>query len=222
MHRLRPYFLEPSNVDVLAFHEAFSDIVALFQRFSYRELLAEHIQASEGELQKSKMLAELAQQFGQAPEPGSGTHAPLPSALRRTRSPPHAPVSRRGGSAGAAQASGASPGCRHHKPTGPTLEILKAFALARFFDAVVCGDTLLKRKPDPAPLLVAAARLEIAPAETIVVGDNYPVVAAARAAAMRVMIVTWGYLRGCSEKLEGDCILQGFADVPQAIAALGR
>ena len=33
VHRLRPYFLEPSNVDVLAFHEAFSDIVALFQRF---------------------------------------------------------------------------------------------------------------------------------------------------------------------------------------------
>lgn len=66
VHRLRPYFLEPSNVDVLAFHEAFSDIVSLFQRFSYRELLAEHIQASEGALQKSKMLMELAQQFGQA------------------------------------------------------------------------------------------------------------------------------------------------------------
>jgi len=109
-----------------------------------------------------------------------------------------------------------------NKPTGPTLEILKAFALARFFDAVVCGDTLPKRKPDPAPLLVAAARLEIAPAETIMVGDNYHDVAAARAAAMRVMIVTWGYLRGCSEKLGVDCILQSFADLPQAIAALGR
>src|SRR5262249_9438615 len=35
IHRLRRYFLEPTNVDVLAFHEAFADIVALFQRFSY-------------------------------------------------------------------------------------------------------------------------------------------------------------------------------------------
>ena len=34
--RLRRYFLEPSNVDVLAFHEGFSDIIALLQHFSYR------------------------------------------------------------------------------------------------------------------------------------------------------------------------------------------
>jgi hypothetical protein len=89
VHRLRPYFLEPSNVDVLAFHEAFSDIVALFQRFSYRELLAEHIQASEGELQKSKMLVELAQQFGQAMGSGKGLRSaidekPHPGKLAKT------------------------------------------------------------------------------------------------------------------------------------------
>ena len=77
VHRLRPYFLEPSNVDVLAFHEAFSDIVALFQRFSYRELLAEHIQASEGALQKSKVLMELAQQFGQAMGSGKGLRSAI-------------------------------------------------------------------------------------------------------------------------------------------------
>jgi len=50
VHRLRRYFLEPTNVDVLAFHEAFADIVALFQRFSYRDILREHIQASRGRL----------------------------------------------------------------------------------------------------------------------------------------------------------------------------
>lgn len=70
VHRLRPYFLEPTNVDVLAFHEAFSDIVALFQRFSYRDLLIEYIQSSQGKLVESKMLIELAQQFGYAT--GSG------------------------------------------------------------------------------------------------------------------------------------------------------
>lgn len=83
VHRLRPYFLEPSNIDVLAFHEAFSDIVALFQRFSYRELLAEHIQASAGKLQDSKMLTELAQQFGQATGSGKG----LRSAIGETPHP---------------------------------------------------------------------------------------------------------------------------------------
>jgi hypothetical protein len=33
-HRLRRYFLHPSNEDVLAFHEGFADVVALFQHFS--------------------------------------------------------------------------------------------------------------------------------------------------------------------------------------------
>ena len=92
VHRLRPYFLEATNIDVLAFHEAFSDIIALFQRFSYRELLVEHIQASEGELQKSKMLMELAQQFGQATGTGKGLRSaidkdPSPANLAKAREP---------------------------------------------------------------------------------------------------------------------------------------
>ena len=40
MHR---YFVEPSNPDVLAFHEAFADIVALFQHFSLPEVLRHQI-----------------------------------------------------------------------------------------------------------------------------------------------------------------------------------
>ena len=37
--RLRTYFTEPSNRDVLAFHEGFADIVAIFQHFSFRDIL---------------------------------------------------------------------------------------------------------------------------------------------------------------------------------------
>lgn len=64
--RLRRYFLEPSNVDVLAFHEGFADIVALFQRFSFQELLAGQIQTVHGNLREKSDLVKLAQQFGQA------------------------------------------------------------------------------------------------------------------------------------------------------------
>jgi hypothetical protein len=90
VHKLRRRFLEPTNIDVLAFHEAFSDIVALFQRFSYRDLLAEHIQAAEADLSKSVMLLELAQQFGQAIGSGKGLRSaidkrPDPSRLAKAR-----------------------------------------------------------------------------------------------------------------------------------------
>src|SRR5262245_8775091 len=64
--RLRRYFLEPSNRDVLAFHEGFADIVALFQHFSFQELLREHVQRTRTDLRKPGGLVELARQFGHA------------------------------------------------------------------------------------------------------------------------------------------------------------
>lgn len=77
VHRLRRYFLEPTNFDVLAFHEGFADIVALFQRFSYPEILRDHIQSSRGDIQEEAMMVGLAQQFGEA----TGRGAALRSAI---------------------------------------------------------------------------------------------------------------------------------------------
>jgi len=63
LHRL---YVEPSNPDVLAFHEAFADIVALFQHFSFPEVLRDQIAETRGDLAQQNLLAKLAQQFGQA------------------------------------------------------------------------------------------------------------------------------------------------------------
>ncbi|MFL6037997.1 MAG: hypothetical protein ACJ74B_05135 [Gaiellaceae bacterium] len=59
-------FNEPSNPDVLAFHEAFADIVALFQHFSFPQALRHQIAATRGDLASQNKLGELAQQFGWA------------------------------------------------------------------------------------------------------------------------------------------------------------
>jgi hypothetical protein len=63
MHR---EFNEPTNPDVLAFHEAFADLVALFLHFSLPNVLRHQIAASRGDLASQNRLGELAQQFGQA------------------------------------------------------------------------------------------------------------------------------------------------------------
>jgi hypothetical protein len=62
---MHPYFNEPSNEDVWAFHEAFADIMALFQHFTYPEVLAHQIASTRGDLQTDNLLGQLAQQFGQ-------------------------------------------------------------------------------------------------------------------------------------------------------------
>jgi hypothetical protein len=68
--RLRPHFLHDSNPDVLAFHEGFADIVAIFQHFTFRSILAATIQKTRGNLRSRTALGSLAQQFGYAT--GSG------------------------------------------------------------------------------------------------------------------------------------------------------
>jgi hypothetical protein len=81
--RLRPLFLEPSNMDVRAFHEGFADIVAIFQHFSFQDILSEHIQSTRSDITKPNPLVELAQQFGQA----TGSGKALRSALDKLDKP---------------------------------------------------------------------------------------------------------------------------------------
>jgi hypothetical protein len=89
---LHPYFGEPSNMDVLALHEAFADIVALFQHFSHPEVLRHQIAQTRGDLSSTNLLAELAQQFGQATGKRGALRSaigkdPDPAAFQSTREP---------------------------------------------------------------------------------------------------------------------------------------
>jgi hypothetical protein len=63
---LHRFFADASNPDVLAFHEAFADIVALFQHFTQPEALRHQIAKTRGDLASQNLLGELAHQFGQA------------------------------------------------------------------------------------------------------------------------------------------------------------
>lgn len=58
---------------------------------------------------------------------------------------------------------------------------------------LIGGDTLAERKPHPLPLLTAAERIGVAPAQCVYVGDDERDILAARAAAMPSVAVLWGY-----------------------------
>jgi hypothetical protein len=64
MHRR---FLNATNPDVLAFHEAFADIVALFQHFTFPEILVHQIASTQGNIRSHQtLLSQLAGEFGRA------------------------------------------------------------------------------------------------------------------------------------------------------------
>ena len=57
---MREYFLEPTNRDTLAFHEALSDVIAMLQHFTFPEPLLDTIQRTGGRLHLTSLDPELA------------------------------------------------------------------------------------------------------------------------------------------------------------------
>lgn len=80
---IHPRFLENTNKDVPAFHEAFSDIIALLQRFTLKELVVNQLMKTAGQLDKFNFLGELATQLGTALNNGRGA---LRSAIGHSKS----------------------------------------------------------------------------------------------------------------------------------------
>ncbi|HEX7368734.1 MAG TPA: HAD-IA family hydrolase [Rhodanobacteraceae bacterium] len=62
--------------------------------------------------------------------------------------------------------------------------------------AVVGGDTLPQRKPDPAPVLHACTLAAVKPAQCVFVGDDPRDIQAGRAAGLYTVAAAWGYLGG--------------------------
>jgi len=80
---LRARFSEPSGPDVISFHEAFADVIAIFQHFSYEKILQAAIRKTQGNLEKAKLLGDIGRQFGDT----TGPMKSLRSAIEDTSSP---------------------------------------------------------------------------------------------------------------------------------------
>jgi phosphoglycolate phosphatase len=71
--------------------------------------------------------------------------------------------------------------------------ILERLGIAKYFDCIVGGDTLLQRKPDPAPVLEALRRLKGMASEAVMVGDSENDISAGRGAGTMTCAVTYGF-----------------------------
>lgn len=78
-------FQDASNPDVPAFHEAFADIVALFQHFTIPELVHFEISRARGDLSAASLLAGLAKQFGEGSSRGGPLRNYRDPAMRKLR-----------------------------------------------------------------------------------------------------------------------------------------
>ncbi len=87
-------------------------------------------------------------------------------------------------------------GCVTNKAAQFTEPLLADLGIAGYFSIVVSGDTLPVRKPDPGPLLHAAAHFGTSPEASLMVGDSVSDVQAARAAGFQIICMSYGYNHG--------------------------
>lgn len=81
-----------------------------------------------------------------------------------------------------------------NKPGWLAGPLLAGLGLDQRMACLVSGDTLPVRKPHPEPLLHAAQAIGVAPPSCVYVGDALRDIEAARAAGMRAVVASFGYV----------------------------
>jgi phosphoglycolate phosphatase len=99
-------------------------------------------------------------------------------------------------------------------------KLLQELGLAERFALIAGADTFAARKPDPAHLLGAIAKVGGRSGLAVMIGDSETDVTAARRARVPVVAVAWGYSAVPARELNADRVVERFAEVPEAATAL--
>jgi HAD superfamily hydrolase (TIGR01509 family) len=87
------------------------------------------------------------------------------------------------------------------------------------FAAILAGDVVSKKKPDPEIYNLASQRLGLRPAECVVVEDSRNGLLAAKAAGMHCVVTTNGYTQN-EDFTEADLVVSELGDGPSAQVTL--
>lgn len=108
--------------------------------------------------------------------------------------------------------------CITNKAERFTRPLLRDTGLIDYFELILSGDSLPKRKPDPLPLLHACELFMIKPAELLLIGDSLNDTQAARAAGSPVFCVPYGYNRGRPvAELDLDAVVPSLAEATKMV-----
>ncbi|WP_099828134.1 phosphoglycolate phosphatase [Oceaniglobus indicus] len=107
-----------------------------------------------------------------------------------------------------------------NKPVAPTRAVLAHFGLDDTFAAVLGGDSLATRKPDPAPLHATIDAL--GGGETLYVGDSEIDAATAVNAGIRFALFTGGYRKAGIDEIPHAFLFDHHADLADIVKTSAR
>lgn len=120
----------------------------------------------------------------------------------------------------ALEAAGMRLGVCTNKPQTPTDRLLERLDLARYFGAVIGGDTLRTKKPDPAHLEAVLERLNVEPKRAAMIGDSETDLKTASTAGTPCILVTFGYTATPASELGADHLIDHFDDLIPTLATI--
>ena len=94
--------------------------------------------------------------------------------------------------------TGVQMACITNKPAAFTMPLLEKSGLLPYFDLVVSGDTLPKKKPEPEQIFYVCEKFNVSVSESVLIGDSKTDIAAARNAGCLIFAVPYGYNQGYS------------------------
>lgn len=113
------------------------------------------------------------------------------------------------------QAMGKRVGLCSNKPEDLCRMLTRSLDIERYIDETLGSAPGMPGKPDPAPLKAIIKRLDVAPADTLCVGDSDADVRAARAAGIPVMLVSYGYTPRPADQLGADGVIDSLTELVQ-------
>lgn len=155
-----------------------------------------------GEAELEALYADFLERYTAAPARLSEVYAGVPAALEELRG------------------RGVRLGVCTNKPQRPSELLLAALGLRPLLEAVVGGDALPVRKPDPGHLRATLAALGAAPEEAVMVGDSGNDLAVARALGVPCVLVSFGYTAVPARELGADRVIDHFLELLPALEAV--
>jgi phosphoglycolate phosphatase len=105
-----------------------------------------------------------------------------------------------------------------NKPRSLTHRLIGALGWQHRFAAIVAGDTLLKNKPDPAPLRLAIQ--QAGGGRAAFVGDSIVDIQTAKAAGLPNVAVSFGFADRPARKLGADAVIDHYSELVPTLARL--
>ncbi len=101
-----------------------------------------------------------------------------------------------------------------NKPHGFVPPLLEGLGMKAYFELIIGGDSLSKKKPDPMPLEHACKSLGLGVDECVMIGDSKNDLLAAKAAKMHSIGVSYGYNYGEEISVyEPDYVVNDFGEI---------